>query len=161
MKLRQLLNFMKFTHPRNCCLRPFYCCLPQITPPHQQAEFDIFKPSLWTLWSCFTFVCLHVWLPKSCLTLCDPMDCSLPGFSVQRIFQARILEWVAVSFSRVSTGPRDWTHISFIGRWVLYNWAKREAPKILKYRSLQRPLSDSTLKNRWFLKSCFHSFCSY
>ena len=36
---------------------------------------------------------------QSCLTLCDPMDCSLPGFSVHGIFQARVLEWVAISFS--------------------------------------------------------------
>ena len=38
-----------------------------------------------------------------CLTLCDPMDCSLPGSSVHGIFQARILEWVAISFSRRSS----------------------------------------------------------
>ena len=38
-----------------------------------------------------------------CLTLCDPMDCSLPGFSVHGIFQARVLEWVAISFSRTNT----------------------------------------------------------
>ena len=37
---------------------------------------------------------------SSVLTLCDPMDCSLPGFSVHGIFQARVLEWVAISFSR-------------------------------------------------------------
>ena len=36
---------------------------------------------------------------QSCLTLCDPMDCSLPGFSVHGILQARTLEWVAISFS--------------------------------------------------------------
>ena len=42
----------------------------------------------------------------SCLTLCDPMDCSLPGSSVHGIFQARILEWVAISFSRGSSQPR-------------------------------------------------------
>ena len=42
---------------------------------------------------------------QSCLTLCDPMDCSLPGSSVHGIFQARILEWVAISFSR-SSGSR-------------------------------------------------------
>ena len=40
---------------------------------------------------------------QSCLTLCDPMDCSLPGFSVHAIFQARVLEWVAISFSRGSS----------------------------------------------------------
>ena len=39
-------------------------------------------------------------LLQSCLTLCDPMDCSLPGFSVHGILQARTLEWVAISFSR-------------------------------------------------------------
>ena len=40
---------------------------------------------------------------QSCPTLCDPMDCSLPGFSVPRIFQARVPEWVAISFSRGSS----------------------------------------------------------
>ena len=44
---------------------------------------------------------------QSCLTLCDPMDCSPPGFSVHGILQARILEWVAISFSRGSSRPRD------------------------------------------------------
>ena len=44
---------------------------------------------------------------QSCPTLCDPMDCSLPGSSIHGIFQARVLEWVAVSFSRRSSQPRD------------------------------------------------------
>ena len=43
----------------------------------------------------------------SCPTLCDPMDCNLPGSSVHVIFQARVLEWVAISFSRGSSRPRD------------------------------------------------------
>ena len=38
---------------------------------------------------------------QSCPTLCDPMDCSLPGSSIHGIFQARVLEWVAISFSRI------------------------------------------------------------
>ena len=42
-------------------------------------------------------------ITQLCLTLCDPMDCSLPGFSVHGIFQARILEWVAISFSSQTT----------------------------------------------------------
>ena len=50
----------------------------------------------------------------SCLTLCDPMDCGLPGSSVHGISQARILVWVAVSFSKGSSWPRDWTHISCV-----------------------------------------------
>ena len=49
-------------------------------------------------------VCLVI---QSCLTLCDPRHCSPPGSSVHGIFQARILEWVAISFSRGSFGPRD------------------------------------------------------
>ena len=52
----------------------------------------------------------------SCPTLCNPMDCSLASFSVHGIFQARILEWFAISFSRGSFRPWDWTHISWIGR---------------------------------------------
>ena len=55
-----------------------------------------------------------------CLTLCDPMDCSLPGSSIHGIFQARELEWVAISFSRRSSQPGDWTQVSHIvGRCVL------------------------------------------
>ena len=46
---------------------------------------------------------------QSCPTLCDPMDCSLPGSSVRRISQARKLKWVAISFSRGSSRPREWT----------------------------------------------------
>ena len=42
-------------------------------------------------------------VPQSCLTLCDPMDCSLPGFSVHGILQARILEWVTISFFKGSS----------------------------------------------------------
>ena len=52
---------------------------------------------------------------QSCPTLCDPMDCSLPGSSVHEILQARILEWVAISFSRGSSRPRDQTPVSSIG----------------------------------------------
>ena len=51
---------------------------------------------------------------QSCPTLCDPIDCSLPGSSIHGIFQARILEWVAISFSRRSSQPRDWTWVSHI-----------------------------------------------
>ena len=52
---------------------------------------------------------------QSCLTLCDSMDYSLPGFSVHEILQARILEWVVMPLSRGSSWPRDWTSVSWIG----------------------------------------------
>ena len=67
---------------------------------------------------------------QSCPTLCNPMDCSLPGSSVYRIFQARILELFAISYSRESSQPKDQTHISCvscIGRWILYHCATWEA----------------------------------
>ena len=51
---------------------------------------------------------------QSCLTLCDPMNCSPPDSSVRGILQARILEWVAIPFSRVSSQPRDLTWVSHI-----------------------------------------------
>ena len=63
-----------------------------------------------------------------CPTLCDPMDCSLPGSSSHGIFQARVLEWVANSFSRGSSQPRDRTLVSrIVGRHFTV-WATREAP---------------------------------
>ena len=70
------------------------------------------------------FVCS---VAQSCLTLCDPVDCSTPGFSVHRIFQARILEWVAISFFRGSSWPRVLTWVFCMDRWILYQWATREA----------------------------------
>ena len=51
-------------------------------------------------------------LAQSCPTLCDPMDCSLPRSSTHGILQARILEWVAISFSRRSSQPRDRSRVS-------------------------------------------------
>ena len=55
---------------------------------------------------------LHAQSLRLCLTLCDPVDCSSPGSSVLGILQGRLLEWVAISFSRGPTQPRDETHIS-------------------------------------------------
>ena len=53
---------------------------------------------------------------QSCLTLCDPMDCSPPVSSVHGIFQVRILEWVAIPFPRGSSQTRNRTHVFCIGR---------------------------------------------
>ena len=65
-------------------------------------------------------VVVVILIPKSCLILWDPGDRSLPGFSVHWIFQARILEWVAISFSRESSWPRDWTRVFCISRWIFF-----------------------------------------
>ena len=56
-----------------------------------------------------------------CQTLCDPVDCSLPGSSVHGILQARILEWVAVLSSRGSSQPRDWSQVSHIAGGFFYH----------------------------------------
>ena len=61
-----------------------------------------------TVWWSSELSLSHVWL------FCNPTDCSLPGSSVHGISQARIMEWVAMSFSRGSSWPRDWTCISCI-----------------------------------------------
>ena len=63
---------------------------------------------------------------------CDPMDCSLPGSSVHGILQARIPEWVAISFSRGSSQPRNQTRVSCIAGRFFTNWAMREAHVIYK-----------------------------
>ena len=65
---------------------------------------------------------------SSCLTLCDPMNCSLPGSSVQGILQGRKLEWVAIPFSRGSSQPRDWTCVSWIAGRFFTILAIRDAP---------------------------------
>ena len=65
---------------------------------------------------------------KSCSSLCNPMDYSLPGSSVHGVSQTRILEQAAILFSRESSQLRDQIHVSCIGRWILYHRATREAP---------------------------------
>ena len=75
----------------------------------------------------YTCICKCVYLQakllQSCPTLCDHMDCSPPGSSVHGILLLRILEWVAMTSSRVS-------YVSCTGRWILYHWATWEAQHI-------------------------------
>jgi len=63
---------------------------------------------------------------QSCPALCDSMDCSPPNSSVHGLFPIWMLDWIAMSFSRESSRPRDQTRvfcISCTGRWILYHWA--------------------------------------
>ena len=64
---------------------------------------------------------------QSCPTLCSCMDCSLPGSSTHGIFQARILEWVAIPFSRGSSQPKDQTCVSCTEGRSFIVWASRES----------------------------------
>ena len=91
-----------------------------------------------SLGAVFTSICRYtdlqdtkVLAAQSCLILWDPLDCSPPGSPVHGISQARILEWVAIPFSRGSSPPRDQTHLSCIfctGRQILYTLSHQGSP---------------------------------
>ena len=85
---------------------------------------------------------LKVKVARSCPTLCDPMDCSPPGSSVHGILQARIPKWAAISLSRGSSWPRDWTQVSYIAGRFFTIWATKEA-----YFQLTTPYLDT-----WMLR---------
>ena len=76
-----------------------------------------------------TIMSLPLILKWSRSVMSDPVDCSPPGSSIHGILQARILEWVAISFSRGSPGPRDWTRVSCLAGRCFNLWATREAPE--------------------------------
>ena len=67
---------------------------------------------------------------QSCPNLCDPLSLTPPGFSVHGILQARILEWIAIPFSRGSSWPRDQTQVFCTGGRFFTIWANREAPNV-------------------------------
>ena len=140
-----LRNLKYVSYSRQICIESF--C--KATTPFTEScsifevfeifEFEILKNlkyftnlNVWT--SYLHYVCesglnLTMWrcrcmCAQPCLTLCDPMDCSPPGSSVRGIFQARILEWVATSFSRGSSQPRDQTHVSCIS----WHWQEDSLP---------------------------------
>ena len=102
----------------------------------------------------FPHVCSVV---QPCLTLRDSMNCNSPGSSVHGIFQARILEWVAISYSRGSSWPRNWTHISCTGRQILYHWDTWEASHASM--EINKYISSYHLKKK--KKDFYHwSWCS-
>ena len=88
-------------------------------------------------------------ITKSCPTLCDPMDWSPPGSSVHGIFQARILEWGAISSSRGSSWHRDWIRISCVGSWVLYHRAAKEAPPLSSHHPLECACQRRPIYSLW------------
>ena len=71
---------------------------------------------------------VKVSVAQLCLTFCDPMDCSLPNSSVHRVLHARILEWVAIPFSRGSSQPRDQTQILYL---LSHHGRPRPSPVLL------------------------------
>ena len=81
-----------------------------------------------------------------CLILCDPMDCSSPGSSVHGVSQARMLEWVAISSSRGSSQPRNWTPISWVS-WIAGRFFTCWAISAVLYGAVLRAFSSPGLNS--------------
>ena len=139
---------------------PVSSIMSPLAPAQQANTFIIFykrklfffvltSPSnYWTVnYLLFLFpMCTHAKLLQSCPTLCNSMDYSLPGSSVHGIFQARILEWIAISFSRGSSWPRDLTQVSCL------------ASGFFTTEPLGKPLFSSAHPlNQWFSTSGINS----
>ena len=104
-----------------------------------KSEQAIFKNQLFPQWVAAAAKSLH-----TCLTLCDPIDGSPPGSSVPGIPQARILEWVAISFFRGSSRPRDRTQVSQIAGRCFTVWATRETQYPAENDKSRHLCSDAT-----------------
>ena len=105
----------------------------QVLSKYQQffTELEqIILKCVWKVWK------VKVLVAQLCLTLCDPMAWSPPGFSVHGILQARILEWVTIPFSRGSSQPSDQTQVSCIGRQILYCLSHQGSPCVWKSTSI-------------------------
>ena len=91
--------------------------------------------------------CVHAKWLQSCPALCDPIDCSPPGSSVHGILQARILESVAISFSRGSSQPRDQTCVSCMAAGFFTTstiWDARLCPAVLRHPKPTEPCQAVT-----------------
>ena len=108
-----------------------HACMHASSPISRSFMLITSARSLWSWKTAYSqFQGIRVWISlyvcvcsvaQLCLTLCDPMDCSLPGTSVYGLLQANILEWVAISLTNGSSCPRDRTRnscISSFGRWT-------------------------------------------
>ena len=102
-------------------------CMPIMNSLSIHLWLDTYVTSI--SWLLTTAVNISEWseVIQSCPTLCNPMGCSLPGSSVHGIFQARILEWVAISFCRESSWSRGRTWVSHIVGRRFTIWATRQA----------------------------------
>ena len=93
--------------------------------PNSFAKFS--DPNLSAKSACFWLWNWKVKVIRWCPTLCNPMDCSLPGSSIHGILQSRIFEWVAIPFCRGSSQPKDQTQVSCIAGKSFTVWVVREA----------------------------------
>ena len=118
------------------------------------------------------FICLFIEglgclfaFPALSLCVCSiahsyPVDCRASDSSVHRILRAGILEWVAISSSRRSSWPRDWTRVSCLGRGILYHWATWETYTVItSLLSLPVLPEQSTAQTGWLkqIEVCCHN----
>ena len=114
----------------------------------------LLQTSSHTVWMLTSFwVSEWVKVTQSCPTLCNPMDCRLPGSSVHGIFQARVLEWVAFPFSRRSSQPRDRTWVScIVGSFT--TWTTGLAGNYLLLRMTKNVFfSDNRRHKYWYINT--------
>ena len=109
------LNVFFFFNLQNSllCTLTMLKCLPWLND----------RMHFWILCLTTYSLCVYVLVAQLCPTLCKPMDYSPPGYSVQGILQARVIEWVAIPFSRGSSQLRDWTQVSYIADKLFTFWA--------------------------------------
>ena len=138
-----VLDQIKCSKKRKCCLRKrggwFQFSLLWII-----LQWTITEANFWVhLQLCWKYCCCLV----AKVSFETPWSASS---SVHGIPQARILDWVAIFFSKESSWPKDWIHISCIGRWILYHWTTLEEPEMLGSCK-----STTGTKYIW-LYSCYH-----
>ena len=97
-----------------------------------------------------------VLVAQSCLTLCNTMDCVIPGFSVHGILQARILECLAILFSRESFWPRDWTQVFCIAGRFFTIWANSGKPELTSSLYNFYSITLSNLQSTVLFIYCIH-----
>ena len=121
-----------------------HTCIPDVTRPTPQVNRNknVFLN--------------QVKVSQSCPTLCNPVDCSLRGSSVHRIPQARILEWVAIPFSRESSQPRDPTQVSCTAGGFFTIWATRE---VIRFPKLNREEIGTCSPSKTFKTNIQASVC--
>ena len=123
------------THTHTHIYRYMYIYFHILFPygPLQSIEYSSLCYTIGLCWLCILYMKVNV--AQSCPTLCDPVDCSPPGSSVLGILQPRILEWVAIPFSRGPSRPQDRTGICFIaGRFLQLSY--QGSPFIYIYISI-------------------------
>ena len=118
--------------------------------------------AIYVKWSCSAV---------SCPTLCEPRDCSLPGSSIHGIFQARVLEWVAISFSRGFSQLRYRTQVSHIAGKTLYCLSHQGSPMcfyvlfnfekgiLISWKNMAKKVPLNSIQTT-VLQSLLHCLCS-